>query len=224
MLNFFIAIFTSTLPRRYRSRFYDSFHGAAITSGILETLFALGFYIQNYFAIFGIRADQLTHMILFSGRENITTLDLNGAHVSALMEYIFRPISLVLAYFVLEGMVRFIAVLSTGEIVPTLPLALLAWIHGCLISVPVQSRFALQVGDDVQVGLSPEFDLRIASSHPKENWHDLMTIGYQNRFYEVSSQEQGSKPRPFIYNLRLRPESKIIRGIVHYNPTRPEEG
>jgi hypothetical protein len=120
MLSFFVAIVATVLPRRYRSGFYDSFHGAAITSGVLETLLALGLYIQNYFAIFGIRADQLTQMILFSGRENVTSLDLNGAHVSALFEYIFRPTSLALGYFVLEGMVRSIAALSLGEIVPTL--------------------------------------------------------------------------------------------------------
>jgi len=51
---------------------------------------------------------------------------LSGSVIVVLMEYLIQPLTLVLAYFAIEGVVRFVAAFVTGEIVPTLPLAAIA--------------------------------------------------------------------------------------------------
>ena len=49
----------------------------------------------------------------------------------------------------------------------------------------------------------------------------MMTIVYQDVFYEIMSEESGQPPRQFIYLLRKAPGSKVIRGHHHYHPQEP---
>ncbi|HEY5163101.1 MAG TPA: hypothetical protein VII81_08820, partial [Terriglobales bacterium] len=78
--------------------------------------------------------------------------------------------------------------------------------------------------DLVQPG-SGDFALVIASCRPKP-WNNMTTISYEEKLYELAREAQAQPPRRWVYILRKRPESKIIRGALYqYRPDEvmPEE-
>ncbi len=66
-----------------------------------------------------------------------------------------------------------------------------------------------------------EYQLQIASQHPKEGWDHLITIEYQNMRFEVYKQVGGTPTYPYVYLLREPPPGKIIRTVQHYEPVMP---
>lgn len=73
------------------------------------------------------------------------------------------------------------------------------------------------IADVVEPGDGAEFDLRIASCREKP-WDPLLTISYEDRLYEVSSERPGEPPHPFLYLLRFHPANKVVRRIHRYDP------
>lgn len=70
-----------------------------------------------------------------------------------------------------------------------------------------------------------EYQLQIASQHPKEGWDHLITIEYQNMRFEVYKQVGGTPTYPYVYLLREPPPGKIIRTVQHYEPVMsPKDG
>jgi hypothetical protein len=63
-----------------------------------------------------------------------------------------------------------------------------------------------------------DFQLRIASERPKEGWDSLITIEYQNEYFEVCDRRQGPSAYPYVYLLRRLPPGRIIRTVYHYRP------
>jgi hypothetical protein len=219
MISFFSAILAAFLPRRYRSQWLE-LHGllpaGAITGGLMELSLSLAFLSLGYFNYFPGRAGDLTHMLSTHGASG--SFQAYGTRMFAMLEYLLRPTSLVLIYFALEGTIRLYAAVCTNEVLPTLPIFLIEWMHGRIERRRKEASLGPRLIDDVQTTAQTNSELRVASSRPKELWNELTTISYQGRFYEVVRAEQGSMPRRFVYYLRLRPEWKLIRGIHHYDP------
>jgi hypothetical protein len=114
--------------------------------------------------------------------------------------------------------VRALAAFVTGEVVPTLPLVGAAWALGRSQAAAAEKALGPRVEDLVQLGDGTLYHLLIASCRPKQGWDHLMTVSYQEKLYEVARQEEGLPPRRFLYQLRLKPEGKVVRGMYHYDP------
>ncbi|MBI2955872.1 MAG: hypothetical protein HYY26_01035 [Acidobacteria bacterium] len=214
----------SLLPPRYRRAVgwlpEVHFQKAAFLSGLLQSLGCLIAIIFRYLFFFQHRVMDLGGQVIARGAEEA----LGAKSVQFAMgftttiEYIFHPVTLLLIYFALEGAVRFVAALVTGEIVGTLPLYAVGWAHGRLAGWRAERALGPRIPDTVERGDGREFDFHIASCRPKANWDRLMTIAYDEQLYEVVKEERSAPPRPFVYLLRRIPEGKVIRGLHRYRP------
>lgn len=199
MLGFLASMALSFLPARYRRRWRHEesveLGRAAALSGLLQAAVCLLFLIAGF--------------ISYAPEAWIGPM--------AWMEYALHPRARLLAYFTLEGTVRMLVGFTSGEALATLPLALVAWIHTAVERKRAQAALGPLVADVVERGDAKDFDLRIASSRPKD-WDQLITVSYQDELYEVLQQEEGPPPRRFVYLLRKLPEGKVVRGLRHYQP------
>jgi hypothetical protein len=46
----------------------------------------------------------------------------------------------------------------------------------------------------------------------------MITLSWQDRFYEVLGEQPGKAPHHFIYRLRKSPKGRTVRAIHHYDP------
>jgi len=136
---------------------------------------------------------------------------------AAFLEFFFTWRGLFLAFFFLDGAVRLLVSIA-GQAIGTLPLYAVAWIHGLLDRRAARKRKLPLVADLVEQPPGNENELRISSCLPRKNWDKWMTVMYDEKLYEVVGAELASNPRPFVYLLRIKPESKIIRGLHRYHP------
>ena len=135
----------------------------------------------------------------------------------AFLEYFFYPPSWLLALFLFDGGLRFLAAIA-GQALGTIPLYFVAWIHGWLERRSARRRLGPKVADLVERGDGARFELRISSCRPRPNWDKWMTVMYEEKLYEIAAAELGQPPRPYVYLLRTKPESKVIRGLHRYHP------
>jgi hypothetical protein len=135
----------------------------------------------------------------------------------AFLEYLFYPPSWPLALFFFDGGLRFLASIA-GQALGTIPLYFVAWIHGWLERRSARRRLGPKVADLIERGDGSRFELRISSCRPRPNWDKWMTVMYEEKLYEIAAAELGQPPRPYVYLLRTKPESKVIRGLHRYHP------
>ena len=230
MVSFLAGILLSLLPERYR-RWWEpastlDFLRASFVSGLVQGLGCFVVFILRYLIFFQQRVMEMGGQVIKAGAdEALASRGVQmGMGVVSTLEYVFQPLSLLLVYFALEGAVRLAGAAFTEQILPSLPLHLLAWAQERLEQRRAERALGPPVVDTVERGDGKEYDLRIASCRSKLNWDRLMTVAYEDQFYEVIKEEQAARPRPFIYLLKKIPESKVIRGLHHYRPdeTLPE--
>jgi len=190
----------SFLPPRYRSARRHSASGslvrAAAVSGFLEMVAFGTLYIVGFVSAF-------THLAVIGPL--------------AFVEYLFYPKSWPLAFFFFDGTIRWLSSLS-GQAVGSLALYPATWIHGWLERRAERRRLGSKVPDTIERGDGARYELRISSCRPKGNWDKWMTVMYEERLYEIAAAELGQPPRPYLYLLRTKPESKVIRGLHRYDP------
>ena len=219
MLSFLAGLWMSLLPRAWwRSWQPEStlyFRWAAMASGVLQFLVFLFVTADLYVSYVA------GHAGVYGGAGRLAGL---VALVFSTLEFLLYPHHLLLGYLMVEGMVRTGAAFITDEILPSFPLWLTARILGRARAKAMEAALGLCVPDTVERVEGMPYDLRISSCRPKEKWKDkLLTIAYEEQFYEVLREERGPRPRQFIYLLRKAPESKVIRGVHHYRPDEPLE-
>ena len=216
MLNFLLGNLASSLPARYRTRIHTS-RAAAFTSGLAQFLICLALFIYRYISFARREVFGGTTVALKSMQAGGETA-LSGSGIFVLLEYMIQPLTVVLAYFATEGVVRFVAAFVTGEVVPTLPLAAAAWLHQPISARRAEAAMGERVADLIESVDSPDIKLRIRSCRPKRAWDNRITVFYEDELYEVAEEQQGEAPRRFIYLLRHKPGNKLVRGTYHYDP------
>ena len=219
----FLSILVSLLPARWRGHWLGDgnldIRRGAILSASVQIVAFLGSIWALYPAFIRQRlaeADALARSHYGTDSLMRANTALAGGTLGAI-EYIFRPLTLVLFYFALEGAMRLFAAVASNEVVPTLPLQAIAWTAQYATGRYEERKMGPRVTDVVVPVAGSAFDLRIESSHPK-HWNSLLTISYNDDLYELASQQTGPPPRPYIYLLRKRPASKLIRGLHRYDP------
>src|SRR5512133_1383432 len=194
-MKFLFSILMSLAPLRYRAAWFhdvdvDVKLGAQVSS-ILQTL-GMGALLAGRYVWYLIhRQEMLEHMAGAKTEYAQVDLAYRGVTYATFIEYLILPSSMLIVYFAAEGVVRMMAAMTTGEILPTLPLAVVSWIHGAAAGGYQEHKKGPRVVDELLVGTSPEFDLRIDSCRPKR-WTKITTIGYNDELYEVTKEFSGA--------------------------------
>ncbi len=224
MLPILIGMVVVLLPERFRRKWLRQWQGSlrnsAITSGTLQILTAISVLIARYP---GFLKEQVAHIdvrVISGMAEKGADTAVRGIGIILLAAYVLLPLSILLIYFAFEGLVRFVAAMTTGEIVGTLPLALVDMAGQRWDAYYAEKKQGPRIPD--LVSISPMdgcgYDLSIASCREKTSWDHLMTISYGETLYEVVDHVHGDEPRKHVYLLRRAPLHKVVRGLHHYDP------
>jgi len=225
LVRFMAGMVVALLPRQFRSRWAweseGSLRGPTIFSGFAETVISLGLIILRYFAFYQWRMGTIADAALKGGGGDEALANMAaqfGMGFTTLVEYAFSPLTLLLVYFSIEGVLRLFAALSADECAGTMPLYLIAWGLDRAAKARKERRLGPRLPDEVQHCKGISYDLCIASCRPKPGWDRLITIEYEDQLYELFEEKKGAPPRPHIYQLRKLPPGKVIRGLHHYHP------
>lgn len=121
-------------------------------------------------------------------------------------------------FLMFEGIVRMLAAVGPGQILPTLPLQIVAWIHDAMDGKARKIEMGPVLIDVVERGDGKAFDLCVLSCRAKEHWNPYMTIRYEGDFYQMFRQEWMTGPRRFAYFLRKNPEWRHVVVVYEYRP------
>jgi hypothetical protein len=213
-MNIFAAILLSFLPKKYRPGGVPP--AGALLSGILEACISLGFLIHGYFVYTDERLRALPVSIMTKAGEKGGETAIMGMGTIFMLEYVIHVTTIVLIILTLEGIVRAVAAFAANEVVPSLPLQALAVLHNRLSAQDRERRLGRRISDAVAISEDGE-SLEIATCRPKP-WTASTTISHEGVFYELVDEGRGSSPRSFIYTLRRKPPTSVIRGIYAYHP------
>jgi hypothetical protein len=185
---------------------------AATWGGLAEFFLAslaLVFGFQRYFVL---RAQQMAPQVT-----GTTEVLQTGIAMIVIFEYLIHPLSLLLLYLAIEGLVRFFAGITTGEPLPNLGVALAFKItQWVAMGKDKQRRQSASLVPDL-VETLPGGRIRIACARARSNWNASITLGLHGEWFEVEREEQGPPPRSFVYLLRPAPLGKILRGYEEYD-------
>lgn len=198
-MDFVFALLLSLLPPRYRKplehKARTHLTRAAQTSAFFELVIVAVFYARGLVDYF-------------------PSASIGPA---AFLEYFFTWQGLILAFFFCDGALRLLASIS-GQALGTIPLYAVAWIQDSWERRAARKREIPLVVDTVEGPAAPEWELRISSCRPRKNWDKWMTVMYEDKLYEVVGTELAGPPRPYLYVLRPKPDSKVVRGLHRYHP------
>ena len=222
MLETLISIPIALLPEYWRKKWrptagVDVSRGAFI-SAVLEILICIPSFIVGYIFFLDANVKALGAEVIRRGAETVLVSEnvQFGLGIMSLGTYLFRPTSILLAFFGLEGIFRALAASITGESLGTAPLALAALVHRGIAGWQAERALGPRVVDEVQKNTGA-CDLYIASCRQKR-WTNLTTIEYEDKLYELVVQREGVAPRPHIYIMKVIPANKLVRGLHHYAP------
>lgn len=246
MWNYLIGPILALLPRPWRDSLpianNQPWGRAGAISGLGESLAALVALGYWYMYAMSTWVDTAVSRAL-DGKlgPNVTVQEIGSV---ALMVWMTHPLTLLLGYLILEGMVRFLAAAFGEESLGILPLGVLDFI----LVRPFRPRNALndpEAGgttgnagsflDALREAMSkvrgvPETDelhfrndgdvelMEIRASHRKHEWIPPRTVRFEDAYYrlEASSVKNGS--RPYYYTLRRLPSGVPGRSVLIYAP------
>ena len=236
----------AALPQPWRARFglehYSSAGRAAILSAVLESFTAFVALLVWY-------SHSVTHWAasaLDSALRNGPEAQVPGQAIgfSALVLWCLHPLTWLMAYFAVEGMVRFLAAVSAGEILPLGPLAAVDWVWGwatdrapsgdslhtptgkeqwhSLVSAVRQAavaRLFSELPDQLlEFTEGGDLVLEVRASRPKSEWTPPRLVAIANHYYRLESASYGRRPRPFTFRLRRLPAGVPGRRVLRYDP------
>ena len=224
MANFVIGIFLVLVPFRLRQRWIGNWQGdlrtSAIFSGIAQMLLALAALIVRYPRFVENQMAQVDPRIFMAAAQQAGESAVRGYGVVIWLAYLIQPLTIILAYFAIEGAVRLIGAVGAGEVIGSLPLVLLDRAVGKWRTHHAEKVQGTRIPDLVTPALvnGSGYDLSVASCRCKPEWDHLITISYDDKLYEVAEYIEGDSPRKHVYLLRYSPSHKIVRGLHQYDP------
>jgi len=213
------GMIVSLFPEQYRKWWPGAatgdLRGATILSGLAQALGCFGLYVVRYLYFMDYRLGTISQAALDKGALGVGASPAAG--FASTVEYLFSPLSILLAYFALEGVLRLMAAVATEETTGTLPLYVVGWVIGRVQARRADRALGVPMEDEVHRFVGIDYDLGIASSRPKK-WDRLLTIEFEGKHYELHDQKLGPAPRPYIYLLKPLSPGRLIRGLHHYRP------
>lgn len=131
------------------------------------------------------------------------------------LDFLIHPVSLLVLYLAIEGLIRFAGGLITGEIVPNL-LVSLYFKTADSVSRSSARRWSTPPAADIAERLEGG-RIRISSASQKAGWNSSITVGIGGQWFEVEREEQAPPPHAFAYVLRPAPSGKVLRGYQEYD-------
>jgi hypothetical protein len=196
-MHFLFALLLSLVPPYYRRPYVHKagthLVGAAIATGLAEIVLVSVLYARGFV-------------------EYIPKASIGPA---ASLEYFFSWQGFTLAFFFIDGAIRLLAAVA-DQSVGTMPLYLLAWLHQWRHRSAKKKDQCPLVADLVEP--TGGDGLRISSCRTRKNWDKWMTVTVEEKLYEIAGAELAAPPRPYVYLLRPKPDSKVIRGLHRYHP------
>jgi len=148
----------------------------------------------------------------------------DAVHVTAMLvltlEFLIQPISLMLIYFSIEGLTRFVSGLALEESLATLPAVVALKIQAWRREKRAADHAKQQPPDVVEI-ISDGEHVRIASCLPKLTWTPTITVGFLGHWYLVEREEKGVDPHIYIYVLKRAPTGRVLRAYEEYPPGEP---
>jgi hypothetical protein len=226
ILDFLIGLLLALLPTRIRERHMPAWHGnlraCALSSGIVQSVALLGILGSRYWYFMNYRLGSINEAAISKDAANaVGSIHVQfGMGMVSLLEFLLQPISILLIYFVFEGVVRVAASVVSGEVLGTLPILLLDKMVNAIQNRREKERLGERVPD--VVALPPMegsgYDLSVSSCRAKPSWDQFMTVSYQDKLYEICDYFEAAPPRRHVYLLRRAPVNKVIRGLHQYDP------
>lgn len=224
MTHLLLGILLSLFPKRYRDRLPASARAdlrwGAILSGFGGAGICLAAFIARYLDFFQYRVGEIGQRAIDKGYEGVLAHPYAqfGMGTATTLEYLLKPLTLLLIFFGLEGVLRGFAALVTEEITGTLPLYLLGWVEERFSQARAERALGPRVPDMFEEIYSNEFDARIFTCRRRRHWDRMMTISHNDQFYEVLGEQPGKAPHHFIYRLRKSSKGRTVRAIHYFDP------
>ncbi len=246
MLSYTLGPFLALLPRRWRESLpiHESipWRPAMILSGLLESAMALLALVYWY-------SYSVTHWAadaVFSAIQHGAEIDPNTIGFAGLAVMWLHPLTWLIAYAGVEGLVRLCAAFTDTTLgVLALFLADKAYLKFIVRANPgakdaanfSQSNLASGIRAVREKALmasrplipdelhftkngSDEF-LEIRACRPKADWTPPRVVRHEDRYYRLEACAEGSAPRPFIYKLRRLSAGVPGRTVLTYSPDQP---
>ncbi|HJX95970.1 MAG TPA: hypothetical protein VJ324_10160 [Candidatus Acidoferrum sp.] len=243
MLSYTLGPFLAFLPKRWRESlpFHASveWRPAVLLSGILECAVALMALVYWY-------SYSVTHWAadaVFSAIQNGAEINPNAIGFAGLAVMFLHPLTWLIAYCGVEGMVRLCAAF-TDTTLGVLPLFLADKIYlqlargGNPLSVgtdkfsqshlasgmrAVRERALMAtlplVPDELHFMREGSDEiLEIHSCRVKTEWTPPRVVRHEDRYYRLEACSERTAPRPFVYTLRRLPAGVPGRTVLIYSP------
>ena len=209
--DFLLSFCPTGTRRRHRPGSQLTVLRSATWGGLAQLLLAALFLIVRLKRHFVLRAQQFGPHMAGSNE--------TGQAIVALivfLDFLIHPLSLLLLYLAIEGLVRFAGGIITGETVPNLLVSLYFKTANSTSRSLARRRGAAPVADIAD--RLADGRIRISSASQKTGWNSSITVGIGEQWFEVESEEQAPPPRTFMYVLRPASPGKILRGYQEYDP------
>jgi hypothetical protein len=223
MLTFLLSIVFTLFPERYRHRIFAQYdvrvQRGSLASGLVEVFGCLAIFIVRFLFFMQYRLGSFATSALRKGSEEILADERVqfGAGTLAMFEYLLQPLTIILIYFIFEGVVRAVAGVITHEVLPSLPLQAIAWTHGLIERKQYEKSLGPLIEDIVKPGVQTEYDLRIETCRPRD-WNSATTLDYEGHHYALVRAREQAPPRRFIYMFKISPPNRLIRSLYPYSP------
>jgi hypothetical protein len=233
--------FLSLLPRRWREsnslNSLNSWPLATVLSGLMESVVALVVFVYWY-------SYSVTHWAgdaLSSASQRGAEIPPYAVGFAALAVMFLHPLTWLICFAAIEGVVRFLAAAFTGNVLGIFPLFVLekvAFRFSTRTRVEQTSQtetlslslfnalrqrvlflFHPILPDEVVYSTDAIGDvMSVSSSRPKSGWEPPRVISYGNEYYRLEASSERAGSRPFWYLLRRLPAGVPGRTVINYRP------
>lgn len=128
-MDYALGALLSLLPERYRRR-WAILPGDSIISGGIQASLCLGLLFTRFVTYIELQMAQSNQGVLLHAAERGGETLVMSSGLTYLFAYLFSPGALLLGYFAAEGVLRIAAALGTDRAISTMPLYIIATIHG----------------------------------------------------------------------------------------------
>ena len=244
VLTYLLGPFLALLPQRWRdllpARSAVKWHRATVLSGLGESVIALIALVYWYSYSVARWADNAVDAAIRAG----ASIDPRTVGFAALAIWAMHPLTWLITYCGIEGMIRLVGAAFTENNLGTLPLFLAdkvflkltgqsqpsaakvaGYKEGNLASYTsaIREKTRLktlpEVPDELFIsGNGPDEMLEIRACRRKEDWNPPRTVRYHDTFYRLEASSEGMPPRPFRYTLRKLSAGVMGRTVLVYKP------
>jgi hypothetical protein len=216
VFTFLVGPFAALLPQRWRESLPSAgmiqWRLAVMLSGLLEAFSGLVALIYWY----SISVEGWVRGALDAGWKAHPNVEFapNTVGFAGLYLVALHPLTWIIVYIGLEGVVRFCAAAFTGEVFGVSLLFLVDRVlHG---KAP---KNLAPLADELYFSeVENEKFLEIRSVHPKSEWEPPRILRYQGVYYRLEMCSHEPPPRPFVYRFRRLTAGVPGLNVIYYRP------